>query len=311
MTEEQELMLLAEDPWIYPYVSFLNLAGMACLIFFAARYFFKSRENRQGKVDAWSIDWLNFGMLVWLMFACVFLTGLLMDTFGAIAQEEETHNGKVWQIVLSGISMQGGMLLVFLYYFRYRPELFLQKINAVRLPALKAISIGALLFLAAFPVVFFVGLGWQWFLHQLTEAGLELTLEPQELVQQFTQNIPLVARLLLILMATVTAPVVEELIFRGAIYRFLKSRMNPALAGLTSAIVFAAIHFNLASFPSLIVLGIFLCIAYEMTGNLKTPIFLHAIFNINSLVLINNADVPIDELGYCFGETTLLLWSYL
>ncbi len=289
--EDQELIYSAGESWIFPYVNFLFWAGLACLIFLIARFYSRPRETHLGKVNAWTINWLNFGMFLWLMFISVFLTGLILNTIGSGGRQEgDYHSGGVWEIVLGGISMQGGMMLVFLFYLKYHPELFRHKMNATHLPALKALFVGVLLFLSAFPVIFLVGLSWQVILDQLVKIGLNFPQEPQELVYHLSQKIPYLARLSLILMATVTAPIVEEVVFRGAIYRFLKSRMNPAVAILASSCIFASIHFNLVSFPSLIVLGAFLCIAYEMTGNLKAPIFLHAIFNTNSLILISYND---------------------
>jgi len=307
MTEEQQLIVLAEDAWVLPYVNFLHFAGLASLIYLAARYLGRPKEKRRGRVEPWTVDWLNFGMFLWLMFICVLLSSLLLGTFENSGQENGGEHGEVWQIIMGGISMQGGMVLVFGYYLRVKPELFLNKINARNLSALKALSIGLLLFLAAFPVIFLVGFGWQALLAQLAKVGLDLPQEPQELVFHLTRNIPVFARISLILMATVIAPIVEELVFRGAIYRFLKSRMNPVLAVLASAILFSSIHFNLVSFPSLIVLGIFLCLAYEITGNLKAPVFLHAIFNINSLLLISNFDSSLDG-GYTEAAVALLFF---
>ena len=309
MTEEQPQMVLAEDAWVLPYVNFLLLAGLASLIFLAVRYLGRPREKSRGKVEPWTVDWLNFGMFLWLMFICVLLSSLLLNTFGHSGQGQENgdKNVEVWQIIMGGISMQAGMILVFGYYLRVKPELFLNKFNAQNLSALKALSIGVLLFLAVFPVIFLVGYGWQALLAQLAKAGLDLPQEPQELVYHLTRNISVMARISLILMATVTAPIVEELVFRGAIYRFLKSRMNPVPAVLVSAILFSSIHFNLVSFPSLVVLGIFLCLAYEITGNLKAPVFLHAIFNINSLLLISNFDSS-SESGYSEAAVALLFF---
>ena len=88
------------------------------------------------------------------------------------------------------------------------------------------------------------------------------------------------------LLAIVGAPIVEELVFRGSLYRFLKFRMSKTSAVLISAGVFASIHSNLTGFFPLLILGIFLCLSYEISGNLKVPILMHAIFNLNSVFLI-------------------------
>ncbi len=79
--------------------------------------------------------------------------------------------------------------------------------------------------------------------------------------------------------AVVVAPVVEEVIFRGYIYPVVKRFSEKWFAALFSGVLFGVIHFNLASFPVLAVMGILLVVLYERTGSIWPPIACHALFN--------------------------------
>jgi membrane protease YdiL (CAAX protease family) len=51
------------------------------------------------------------------------------------------------------------------------------------------------------------------------------------------------------------------------------------------SILFGLIHFNLATFLPLFVMGVMLARLYETTGNLLAPITLHCIFNAVNFLL--------------------------
>jgi hypothetical protein len=55
---------------------------------------------------------------------------------------------------------------------------------------------------------------------------------------------------------------------------------------LIPALLFAALHANLASFPQLCVLGIGFSLAYERSGNIAVPMLAHALFNLNTIALL-------------------------
>jgi len=86
----------------------------------------------------------------------------------------------------------------------------------------------------------------------------------------------------IILMGIMTvglAPVVEEVLFRGLFYPFLKHLGWPRVALWGSSVCFALVHFNLGVFVPLLVLALILVWLYEKTGNLLAPIGVHLIFN--------------------------------
>jgi len=85
---------------------------------------------------------------------------------------------------------------------------------------------------------------------------------------------------LLAFLAVVVAPLVEEMIFRGLFQTMIRSYLGrpwPAIM-LTSAL-FAAVHGNATHWPALFVLSVGLGYAYEKSGSLFRPIFMHALFN--------------------------------
>ena len=91
---------------------------------------------------------------------------------------------------------------------------------------------------------------------------------------------------LTVLMAVVLAPLAEEWLFRAGLYRFLKGRCSPWLAAIISASCFSFMHFNLASLLPLVVLALVLTYAYELSGSLRLPILVHAMFNANTMLIL-------------------------
>lgn len=90
--------------------------------------------------------------------------------------------------------------------------------------------------------------------------------------------------------AIVMAPIVEEVVFRGVLFRALQDRLGMWTAAVLSSAIFAVIHVEvLLSQPvalgGLFAVGLVLAIAYHRTGNLLVPILGHAVFNASSLGL--------------------------
>jgi uncharacterized protein len=90
--------------------------------------------------------------------------------------------------------------------------------------------------------------------------------------------------LLAVVLAVLIAPVLEELVFRGALHGALRARVGVWLAALLSSAVFAVIHVEIVtSSPAFLVqlflLGLVFVWLYERTGNLAAPIVAHLVFN--------------------------------
>lgn len=81
------------------------------------------------------------------------------------------------------------------------------------------------------------------------------------------------------LLAVVAAPLVEELLFRGLLLRWIQGRWGTTVAVLVSSVLFGLWHGNLAASLPLAVVGVVLALLYVRTGNLWAAIWLHAGFN--------------------------------
>lgn len=136
-----------------------------------------------------------------------------------------------------------------------------------------ALSLGA-----AFPVVQLAN----WFSSQVWFADQS----SQPIVQTLANDPSISMRLAIILTAVVVAPFAEEFLFRGFLYGVIRKAGGRICAILTTSVLFAAIHLSLPAIPGLIVLAVALALAYELTGTLWVPIFMHAIFNGLSVAVI-------------------------
>lgn len=106
------------------------------------------------------------------------------------------------------------------------------------------------------------------------------------LVAEMTRAHGLAARALLLVLLCVAAPVVEETVFRGALYGGMRKRWTMPVAALASAVVFALVHLNWVSFVPVLVLGVALCVVYERTGSLLPGMVAHSLFNFATAVAL-------------------------
>lgn len=83
-------------------------------------------------------------------------------------------------------------------------------------------------------------------------------------------------------------PLVEEIYYRGILYRWMRSRWRVAVSVPVSAAIFGLTHIHYA--PALMVLvallGVVLALAYERTGSLWPSVIIHATNNTVAVVLV-------------------------
>jgi membrane protease YdiL (CAAX protease family) len=115
--------------------------------------------------------------------------------------------------------------------------------------------------------------------------------ELRELMAAITGWLPLT---LVFLTLAVAAPIFEELLFRGALLSWLRTRFGTrfrpgtamALAVLVSGVAFAAIHLQPWGLPVLAVLGAVLGAAFARTRNLWSAILVHGLWNGGTFALM-------------------------
>ena len=94
----------------------------------------------------------------------------------------------------------------------------------------------------------------------------------------------------ILLHVLIIAPIVEEVIFRGYIYKILKSKLPIIFSMIISSTLFALIHYNVLSYILLFVLSIFLTYIYERNGSIICPIIIPSLFNLmmSTLIIFGN-----------------------
>jgi len=76
------------------------------------------------------------------------------------------------------------------------------------------------------------------------------------------------------------APIIEETVFRGMLYRSLRDRWRWPVAVVVCAVVFAAVHQPASRWPYVFVAGVVYALLREWRGSLLAPVAAHATFNL-------------------------------
>ncbi len=90
------------------------------------------------------------------------------------------------------------------------------------------------------------------------------------------------AKVLIGFQMAVSAPVVEEIFFRGLLYKALRNRLSIVPAALLAGVIFGAVHgttYPLDTLPPKMVFGVIACLLYERTGSLYPSMALHGIID--------------------------------
>ena len=142
---------------------------------------------------------------------------------------------------------------------------------------------GLLAFIAALPGLVTVSYLWSLFVVRLVGEGVDLR---QDIVKVFAETESPSVRVQVFVAAVLIAPIIEELLFRGLLYGYLRRRVRPVLAMIAVGVLFGAVHNSPVSLLPLSLLGIVMCYLYEKTGLLTVPILAHLLFNLVMLILM-------------------------
>ncbi|HYB58816.1 MAG TPA: CPBP family intramembrane glutamic endopeptidase, partial [Candidatus Acidoferrales bacterium] len=148
----------------------------------------------------------------------------------------------------------------------YREKLASLGFTSKKVP--KALLYGVLGFVVAFVVTTVVGYPIQ------QRFGTDPT---QEALSQATEAPGLFP--LVIVSGVIIAPIAEEIVFRGYLYKAFRDHFKPSYAIVLSAALFSVLHLELLATIQLFIVGILLAYVYEKTGNLMAPITLHVLNN--------------------------------
>jgi len=144
-----------------------------------------------------------------------------------------------------------------------------------------AVGWGVAVGLAALPVVW----GLQWLSATALQA-LGFDVGEQDAIRLLRESATLGKQVFIGMVAIGLAPPVEEMLFRGILYPFLKQRGFPRWGLWGTALMFALIHGSLPILLPLVVLAVVLALLYERTDNLLAPIIVHTIFNAANFAML-------------------------
>ena len=99
---------------------------------------------------------------------------------------------------------------------------------------------------------------------------------------------------MVILVAGIAGPIVEEAACRGMIFSGMRKEMSAILAVIMSAFVFGLFHMNLNQFTYAFAIGIFLALAVEATGSIWASFIVHMTINTQQMLkmVIANKIMP-------------------
>ena len=228
-------------------------------------------------LSPWTISLSDFLTFAFLMIAggllAAFVGGLLINRLQLPLDTKTILNSAAFQF---GLLLGPAFLPLELGHHPLRP--------ALNFSTLKS---GVVTFLITLPIVTVANLAW---LMILEKAGLPV--EQQDLLRLFSEATQPAIIVVMIVLATVVAPIAEELLFRATLFRYLRTRLPRWLALLVPGTLFAVLHVNwvtldgLASLVPLITLAVVFSIAFERTGKIATAIIAHGLFNLHTILLL-------------------------
>jgi membrane protease YdiL (CAAX protease family) len=236
--------------------------------------------NFAGNVLAQPYNWLDAGAVVAL------LLFLFFPMFLAPGKAEESAGSQALSVeaLLASLVLNLMMAFAVLAYLRV-----LRGLNPAELFGMRQMT-AVTAFLWAFGALFvtyFAMVGAKLFVEQVLYKGSFPDRSSQETVQAFEHSAGFGFRILMGVTAVIVAPVVEETLFRGFIYAVTKRLTDRWFSACFTSLIFALMHHHVGSIVPLFVLAVGFTLAYEATGCLLVPIFMHALFNGFNLVLMS------------------------
>ncbi|MGA0899282.1 MAG: CPBP family intramembrane glutamic endopeptidase [Luteolibacter sp.] len=265
-----------------------TLVGAACAILFRSQFGQSGLRATpppipQGKVSAWFYrpGDLVGALVLYLVFAGLFALSCLAAPMDA---EDYTAGAlifsMVFQLILAAVVCRLALRLTnsnqwLGWRWKAWPWLFL-------------IGPGVVIFM----LVIFWLIQLSGYLEWMESLGVETIQDTVSLLQEGRDPVVLI---LLVITATLIAPVCEEVVFRGYLHPILKKYGGVWVGALFSSLLFSVAHGNLAVALPLFLLGAILVWLYELTGSIWAPIAVHFCFNATTVfaqLATRNMEIP-------------------
>ena len=125
--------------------------------------------------------------------------------------------------------------------------------------------------------------------------GQEFKMEKHQELVLITAYPQLPVRILIIVTTVAVVPAFEEMLFRGLFQTMIRSLLDARCSMLDArngawlsiaitSLIFAVVHQDPGHWPALFALSMCMGYAYEKSGSLFRPIFIHSLFNTTSII---------------------------
>lgn len=229
-------------------------------------------QRPPARLTTWDIPLASFLLLLWIVLTAGGVVPFVMQKVAVLLDF-----GEQAQATFRNLGFQGGMLAGIALFHRFLAP----RNDEASCPFGGVFVSGVTTFLISLPLVMVVSLVWTGLLKL---CGLPI--ESQDAVALFKSIKSPALLATMVVLATVIAPLNEELLFRAGIFRYARTRLPRWAALLLPACIFAALHTHLPSFAPLALLGVIWSLAYERTGKIGTTIVAHTLFNLYSVVIL-------------------------
>ena len=107
-----------------------------------------------------------------------------------------------------------------------------------------------------------------------------------------------------VVVAVIGAPLIEEIVFRGVVFRSLRRVSPPWVAILVSSVLFGLYHMNTVQIVYATLMGLVAGIIYEKSNNLLFPILVHVA---NNLVAAIQGFIPFESGDIIMNVISLIM----
>ncbi len=195
-----------------------------------------------------------------------------------------------------GVLIVDAVLLCSLLPLRRKYGLSYEDLGLRAVPAVRSIG------LAVLALVAYIAITVLWLITVQPQAGVDTLANVKH---QSTVNV-----VLAIIAVAAIAPIVEEVFFRGLLYRSLRNRLSILSAALLAGVLFGLVHitsYPLDTLPVKASFGVIACLLYERTGSLLPGIGLHSFVNASAIDLALTGNPQIVFVCFSLLVTVLIV----
>ena len=265
-------------------VGLIAFDGILCVIYAIRRQAITAGKSELIFAEKWSLvdPWIAAHLLLAAFIPVIFVIGVALALTGQTSINEKQ--------LMESLPIVGLITLVQFVLLTGLPIFFITAKYGVpireiglRKPTRKPVSVGLM---AGFGVLIFSHvLEWMMILlltalvgpenlKHITDATKNLTAE-----KYLTQRMSFGVFIGALIAAGVLAPISEEIFFRGFLFNCAKRRLGIVGGIILTSAIFALVHLGPLAIMIIFPMGIFLALAYELTGSLWVPIIMHAVNN--------------------------------